>query len=1405
MKQTGAIGWCGFLVTQMVAPAWVQADFKTPVAVTDVRIVTEAGLVIESGTILMADGRIVDFGTDVAVPAYAERIDGTGLTAYPGFIDAHTHLGMPDPVRTSDERERTEDVNPDHSQGPLPATRFANRRGIRPQLRVRDGYVPDDSQLGSHRGAGFTAALIAPRDGILAGTSDLMALSGQPIRRSVLAPDIAMHGSFATGEDGEYPQTILGIIAQYRQVMLDAEWYVKQRKYVERHPGTATRAPLDPALEALQPLRARTQRLVFEANSEQEIRRALKLAGEFNLDVAISGAKEAWKVIDVLKDKRVPLIVSLDFGDEPEFGKKKKDAGARRPGAPGRRRPNPPEDDADDEKQDEGDEVKEKDKAEDKKIYEPLKVRQEQRRLWEEKVANVIRLHEAGVPFALRTRDLKTPGELFTNLHVVIERGLPESAAVTALTAYPAQFAGVSDQIGTIARGHLANITLMTKSLADEKAKVKFVFIDGEKFDVEADKKKSADGPPGRPGMTGRRGGGRGFGRPGGMDRGDREPDADEPVAEDTEDKTESEETGPTFASEIEADRVPATHTGGSVLITGATIIPVTSETLTDASILIVDGKIAAIGRGLSAPADVTVIDATGKFVIPGLVDCHSHLGIDGVNESALAISAEVRIEDLINPTEAGIFRAVAGGTTTHHVMHGSANPIGGQNAIVKTKYGRSADEMLVAGAPRTLKFALGENVTRANSAGRGRPGAAPSPRRFPGSRMGVEAVIRAALESGKAYRAEWDDYRRRLEAGQDVPQPRHDLRLEALAEVLDGSLTVHAHCYRSEEILRLLATAEDYGFRIGTLQHVLEGYRIAPEIARHGAGASTFSNFWAYKVEAFGAIPHNAALMTERGVNASVNSDSPDTIRYFGLEAAKCIKWGGLDENQALRLVTINPAMQLQIADRVGSLEVGKDGDVAIFNGHPLNTFSKCVMTLIEGEVYFEDVRPAATEPADTLTTPGDVDMTIPETPHRAYAIVAATVHPISGPVIENGTVVVVEDRIHAVGVDVPLPPGAGVIDGGGLHVYPGLIDAGGTLGLFEIGQTPVTSDSSDIATFAPHLRAASAVHPHSEHIRIARTAGITTALTKPSGGRIAGQSALIHLDGWTVDEMLVLGECGLHMSVPSKPVRPSRRRFRFGPPRPETDYEAETKKLGDYIDQAKRYAAAKEAAAADPTIDFTVDLALEAMIPYVQGERPVIFSADSYKEMIDTIEFAEKHKLRCVLSGATQAWKIANLLAEKDIAVILGTAMSYPRGEFEPWDSIYRCAGELERAGVRFCFASESASGAYNLGMQAGMAVAHGLTKDAAERALTLGAAGILGVADRIGSIEVGKVADLIVTTDTPLQAASVVTHMFVAGRPVELTSMHTENYEKFRNRPEPDLPPLPELVGPPSLTAR
>jgi imidazolonepropionase-like amidohydrolase len=391
------------------------------------------------------------------------------------------------------------------------------------------------------------------------------------------------------------------------------------------------------------------------------------------------------------------------------------------------------------------------------------------------------------------------------------------------------------------------------------------------------------------------------------------------------------------------------------IVIQNATVLTVTRGTITNGSILIRDGKIAEVGEKVTVPADAKVVDASGQFVMPGIIDCHSHIAADSINEGSVSVSSMVSIEDVLNPDDIAIYRALAGGVTTANVLHGSANAIGGKCTVLKMRWGKDAHDMIFEGAMPGIKFALGENPKRAGNPTGQRIGAANVPPRYPATRMGVEDVIRQAFTEAKAYQQSWKDYNEKISRGEQAMAPRRDLKLEPLVEVLEGKRLVHAHCYRADEILMLLRVADEFGFKIRTLQHVLEGYKVAKEIAEHGAGASTFSDWWAYKLEAYDAIPYNAAIMTRKGVLVSLNSDSAELMRHLNDEAAKTMKYGGLSETEALSLITINPAKQLMIDNRVGSIEAGKDADLTIFDKHPLSNFSKVEKVYIDGQLYFD------------------------------------------------------------------------------------------------------------------------------------------------------------------------------------------------------------------------------------------------------------------------------------------------------------------------------------------------------------------------------------------------------------------------------------------------------------------
>jgi imidazolonepropionase-like amidohydrolase len=388
-------------------------------------------------------------------------------------------------------------------------------------------------------------------------------------------------------------------------------------------------------------------------------------------------------------------------------------------------------------------------------------------------------------------------------------------------------------------------------------------------------------------------------------------------------------------------------------VIRNATVITVTKGTIPNGAVLVRDGKIAAVGTNgsIQTSPGARVIDASGKFLFPGIIDAHSHTAIEGgVNETSLVNTGMVRVSDVLVADDISAYRQLAGGTTAANILHGSSNSIGGQNAVVKWKWGRPIGEWLIEDAPRGIKFALGENPKSSNwrlADGATRP--------YPNTRMGVEEVIRGSFVAARDYRTEWENYEARRKRGEDVIAPRKDLLHETMLGILDGDILVHSHAYRSDEMLMLMRVAEEMGFRVRTFQHVLEGYKIGREMARHGAGGSTFTDWWGFKAEAYDAIPHNSALMTRSGVVVSVNSDSDELARRLNLEAAKTMKYGGLTEDEALRTCTINPAMHLGIGHRVGSIEVGKDADLVIWNAHPLSNYARVETTMIEGEIVFD------------------------------------------------------------------------------------------------------------------------------------------------------------------------------------------------------------------------------------------------------------------------------------------------------------------------------------------------------------------------------------------------------------------------------------------------------------------
>jgi imidazolonepropionase-like amidohydrolase len=694
------------------------------------------------------------------------------------------------------------------------------------------------------------------------------------------------------------------------------------------------------------------------------------------------------------------------------------------------------------------------------------------------------------------------------------------------------------------------------------------------------------------------------------------------------------------------------------------------------------------------------------------------------------------------------------------------------------------------------IKFALGENVKRSGR------GSDPSPR-YPTTRMGVESVYRRAFAEARAYARSWQRYEAERRTNSAAVPPRRDLRLEALADVLSGKIWVQCHCYRTDEMLMMVRLSQEFGFKIGALQHALEAYRIAPELAAAHIPVSTFADAWAYKVEAYEAVPYNAAMCERAGIVTSVNSDNGSGAYRLNLEAAKAIKFGGLSEAEAWKLITINPAIQLGIDHRTGSLTPGKDADIAVWSGHPFTVSSKCIITLVDGEVFFQrrdafGVDAASLVRSQITTCPVD-HLAVPCPPEaRAYAIVGGTVHPVSGPPIPGGTVVLEGDKITAVGRRVPIPAGAYVVRAKGLHVYPGLIDAGSSLGLDEIAAVAATEDATESGTFEPDLRALTAVNAASEHFAITRADGITVALTRPSAGGgfrgpgtvIAGQGAVIALDGWTPEQMRLVSPASLHIAFPESSARGRSGRRAVSPDalqRQAQLQKEQVRKLRELFEAAGRYVAVR-AAGGDR---FVADPEMEALASYLGGKLPVVFAVSTERGIRDAVAFAGEMKLKAVIETGPEALKVADLLAQKKIPVIYRLPMqnsidsSAPPHEYDPYDSVFAAPGLLHRAGVKICFASNDAAVAKNLPSQAGITRGFGLPEDAALEALTVDAATILGVADRVGSLQPGRLANVIVTDGDPLEITTHLHALFIAGRAVPLENKHTRNYERYMQR--------------------
>lgn len=915
-------------------------------AITGVRLVAAPGKVVENATIVMRDGVIVSVASNAAAPAGAKLWKLDGRTVYSGFIDMQSQLGVPANLLPAPI------VSASAARAPAPPRILYGRalasdnprvhpeQDVANQLQIR----ADDLKLA--RELGFTQVLSTPAAGIFRGQSALLNVgAGDQAKNLVLIPRVAQHlaNELEPASRGSYPGSLMGVIAQVRQSFYDAQWYLRASESKLK----TQRPQLNDSLAALKPVLAGQQPVIYAADNEQSYQRIAKIRDEFKLNMILQGNGYEYRRLAHLKAAAMPVIVPLLFPNAPE--------------------------------------VEHPDQVLDTSL--------EGMQHWEQASSNLAMLDQAGVSVMLTPAGLKEPKKDFwTRLRQAVRRGLAADHALAALTTTPAKILGEPKRLGHVQVGAMANLVVANGDLfADDQAQIEISFVEGKAFTTEHYRRfelrgnwtvkfgeRSANwvitGSVAKPVLNidgskfeltlkdnqilVRQGENTIVAQGEGDQLRGTLQDAQGKVVAWTAQRSQA------FVPEktpLKPEIMPAqwanTYPAGpfsistptqakNLLIKNATIwTSAVAGKLAQHDLLLVDGKIKAIGKNLNTPAQAEVIDATGKHISPGIIDAHSHLAImQGTNEATSSITAEVRIGDVIDASSINIYRQLAGGLTVANVLHGSANTIGGQNQVIKLRWGEDAESLKLDSAFPGIKFALGENVKQSNS-----PQATG---RYPQTRMGVEQILRSAFLEARAYKEEREAWRKN--AAQSV-EPRRDLQLDTLVELLDRKRMIHIHSYRQDEILMFARIAQEFNLLVGTFQHVMEGYKVADVIASLGAGASTFSDWWGYKMEVSDSVPFNGALMHKAGVVTTFNSDSDELARHMTTEAAKAIKYGDLTDTEALKFVTINAAKQLKIDGRTGSLEAGKDADFVIWNGSPLSTYSRAEQTWIEGRRYFD------------------------------------------------------------------------------------------------------------------------------------------------------------------------------------------------------------------------------------------------------------------------------------------------------------------------------------------------------------------------------------------------------------------------------------------------------------------
>lgn len=907
----------------------VKAENNNYTALTNAKIYVTPTEIVNGGTILFRKGKVVEVGKSVTLPKNTVVMDVNGKSVYPSFIDVYSGFGVKKPEKVkSDGRSAAFDAS---REG------FYWNDHIMPDKDAVAKFEYDDTVAKTLREAGFGVVNSHIQDGIARGTGVLVALNGAGNNADRIIDDrSAQYFSFekSIAKKQSYPTSLMGAMALLRQMYYDADWYAKGNIETK-----------DRSLEALNKNKGLVQ--IFEGNDKGNVMRADGIGDAFGIQYTILGGGDEYERVADIKATNAQLILPLNFPEAYDVSD---------PYASG---------------------------------YVNLK----DMRHWNQAPANPKILAENGIAFSFTLHDLKSPADFKEKLMKAISYGLTKTKALEALTTVPAKILGKSTQIGSLHKGSYANFLVTSGDVFDKETILYENWVQGNKNvindltlkDIRGEYDLSVSGQTFKLFLKGEAGspkaeikqdtaklmskfsyaagwmslsfatkdGEENYRMTGMIDQTSDElsgkavlPDGSATVFKAVKtspftekDKKDKEKDIPEMVA-VTYPNVGYGYTSipkpENILFKNATVW--TSEDagiLENTDVLVKDGKIAKIGRDLRG-GSAQVIDATDKHLTAGIIDEHSHIAALAINEAGQNSSAEVRMTDVVDPEDVGIYYALAGGVTSLQLLHGSANPIGGRSAILKLKWGESAENMIYDNSPKFIKFALGENVKQSNW---------DSHSRFPQTRMGVEQVFTNYFQRAKEYEA-------KKKSGEPY---RPDEEMETLVEILNGERFISCHSYVQSEINMMMKVAEKFGFRVNTFTHILEGYKVADKMLEHGVGGGTFSDWWAYKYEVNDAIPYNAAIMHNQGITVAINSDDGEMIRRLNQEAGKTIKYGGMTELEAWKMVTINPAKLLHLDDRTGSIKEGKDADLVLWSDHPLSVYAKAEKTVIDGATYFD------------------------------------------------------------------------------------------------------------------------------------------------------------------------------------------------------------------------------------------------------------------------------------------------------------------------------------------------------------------------------------------------------------------------------------------------------------------